>query len=102
MLVIKMVLLDELLYDVFVPKDGELLLQRGLLLLSNVKFNEWSVNVLHNFEEVEWESDVDPRTTYEFGQWVLIESLYEVVKEYLVKMGRGLVSLAELVSSHIK
>ena len=96
-----MVLLDELFYDVFVPKDGELLLQRGFLLLSTVKFNEWSVNVLHNFEEIEWESDVDPRTAYEFGQWVLIESLYEVVKEYLVEMGGGLVSLAELVSSHI-
>jgi len=69
---IEMVLHDKVLNYVLVPKDGELLLKRRLLLLSDVEFKQTCVNVVHNFEEVVAEGNVDPRTVDELVKCVIV------------------------------
>ncbi len=59
MFVVNVVLLDQFLDDVLVPKDRELLLYRRLLLLSYVEFNNRGMNVLHHLVLIEGESDVN-------------------------------------------
>jgi hypothetical protein len=68
MFVVHVVLLDVLLNDVLITEYGELLLQGGFLLLSDVKFNEGRVDVFHHFEQIEGEGDVNGWTVDEFVQ----------------------------------
>lgn len=102
MLVVEVVLLDILLDDVLVPENGELLLKRGLFLLCNVQLDKRSVYVLHDLEKVERERYVYAWAVDELVQRILIQTLDEVVEEYLVQVWCGLVPLAELVGSHVE
>ena len=82
--VIEVILLDELFDDVFVPKNGKLLLQRRLLLLGYVELDDRSVNVLHDLVLIERECDVNAGAVYELVQRLLIQSHYEVLEKNLV------------------
>ena len=86
-LVLSVILNDVLLDDVFVSEDGELLLERGLFLDGDIQLHKRGMNVLHNFEKVEGEGDVDRGRVNELVEGVFVESLYEVIEEHFILMG---------------
>jgi hypothetical protein len=51
--------LNKVLDDLLVAKDGKLLLERGLLFEGYIKFEKRLMDVVHDFEKVERECDVD-------------------------------------------
>lgn len=86
MLVLSVILNDVLLDDVFVSEDGELLLEGGLFLNSDIQLHKRGMNVLHNFEKVKSEGDVDRRRVNELIESVFVKSLYEVIEEDFILM----------------
>ena len=58
MLMVNVILLNKFFYNVFVSKDGELLLNRRFLFLSDIQFYNGGMNVLHHFILIKGERDV--------------------------------------------
>lgn len=85
-LVLSVILNDVLFDDVFVSEDGELLLEGGLFLNSDIQLHKRGMNVLHNFEKVKSEGDVDRRRVNELIESVFVKSLYEVIEEDFILM----------------
>jgi hypothetical protein len=75
----KMILLNEFFDDVFITEDSELLLQRRFLLLGNVQFDQGSMYVAHDLEEIERKGNVNAGRVDKLVQRVLIKALDEVV-----------------------
>lgn len=73
---------DIVLYDVFISKDSELLLNGGLLLLSHIEFMQGSMNILHNREKVKRETYMKTGTTYKFANGFFKELLVIMCYEY--------------------
>ena len=101
-LVEHMILLDMLLNYVLIPEDSELLLVRGLLLLSDIQLDQWWVNVVQNFKHVVWEGNVEVRTADEFAYRILVKLFYEVTQENLVQVRGFIVTLLKLVFINVK
>ena len=102
MLVLNMILFNKFFNDILIPKYRELLLKRWFLFLSNIQFNQWGVNVLHNFEQVERKGNVNVWTVYKLIQWVLKKSLNEMIQKYLIFMRCLNVPFTELITTDIK
>jgi hypothetical protein len=58
MLMVNVILLNKFFYNVFVSKDGELLLDRRFLFLSYIQFYNGCMNILHHFILIKGECDV--------------------------------------------
>jgi hypothetical protein len=102
MLVVNMILLNKFFYNVFVSKDGELLLNRRFLFLSNVQFYNGGMNVFHHFVLIEGESDVDTGTIDELIEGFLVQPHDEVFQKYFILMRCLSLSFPIPVSCDIK
>ena len=99
---ILVVLPDILFYDILVPEDRKLLLQRRFLFYCDVKFNKRSMNIFHHFEQVVGKSNVDRRRIYEFVESIFIQPLNKVIEKNFILMGSLFISLCKLVCNDVK
>jgi hypothetical protein len=94
--------LNKVLYDLLVAKDGKLLLERGLLFEGYVKLEKGLMDVVHHFEKVERESNVDVGWVYELIERIIIELLNKVVEEDFITVHLVVVSIFEFISLEVK
>lgn len=102
MLMFNMILLNILFNNVFIPEDSELLLQAWLLLLSNIKLDQRSMNVFEHFEKVVRECNMNVWTVDKLVQRVFIKPFNEMIQENFVQMRSLLVPNTELIGGHIE
>ena len=71
-----------------VSKESKLLLQRRLVLSSDIKLNKRGMNILHYFEKVKRKGYMDRGRIVELVECIFVKSFNEMVQENLVNMRR--------------